>query len=899
MKLRRFLSCIMALLLVCGLPLSALAAEYNIANGSIEISASKDKQTVTQNGNTVDDDSPVITGTTTKNTLTIKAEETATANVTLSGVNIDVGGTGDYDIYKPGEAAVRITGEGNVTMELDGENTVQSGVHRAGVEKNDADSSGKLTITDATGTDGSLKATGGGGGSGIGGGNGGSGSNITITGSAEVTAQGGTGGAGIGGGDLGSGSDITITGSAEVTANGGMGGSGIGGGSRSSGNGITISGSAQVEATGGLYASGIGGGYNYIGEGTNSGKGTGSNITVSGDAQVKAQGGNYDYSNGSNKTQGAGAAIGNGGHDEKGDNPVDAKGEDAVVTTDAPQEGKTYGLYVGELKEGWVATYEPGENMDTEKPGSLTYQDGIKVPGAVPVPRKEPTCTDPGHEAGYEINGVLVAVTISAKGHNVPNGTPNNDATCVKLGTMTGYCTNCKTTVTVTDPNSTLKDHTFTTYTPDPNNLATCTQAGTKTAVCDVCKNATDTLPDPAKGHNVPNGTPNGDATCVKLGTMTGYCTNCKKTVTVPDPNYAPHTFTTYTPDPDNLATCTQAGTKTAVCDVCGKAAKTVTDPAKGHSFTNYVYNNNAQCGKNGTETAICDRDGCQATHTRTKENSALTHKFTNYIPDGNATCTKDGTKTAKCGNGCGKTHTVTDVGSALGHSFTDYISNNDATCTKDGTKTAKCGNGCGKTHTVTDVGSALGHSFTHYISNNDATCTKDGTKTAECDNGCGETHTVTDVGSALGHSFSDYISNKNATYTEDGTKTAKCDHPDCDETDTIPDPGTRLPCYQVKGKDGKAIPHQNVRKDGVLTITVDADFAILTGTLGGINALKAQGIDTIVFVTKAASSTFALSDLLEQGSIGDSYKLTHDCETVSFTLGKKETDVTGILAKP
>ena len=196
--------------------------------------------------------------------VTIDVADNASANVTLDGVNIDVGGTGDYEIYAPGKAAVQITGEGDVTMELDGKNIVQGGYRRAGVEKNDADSSGKLTITDENGKDGSLKATGG------------------------LCAS------GIGGGDLGSGSDITITGSAEVTANGGLGGSGIGGGSRGSGSNITISGSAQVEATGGLHASGIGGGYNYIGEGTNIGKGTGSNITVSGDAQVKAQGGNYD-----------------------------------------------------------------------------------------------------------------------------------------------------------------------------------------------------------------------------------------------------------------------------------------------------------------------------------------------------------------------------------------------------------------------------------------------------------------------------------------------------------------------------------------------------------------------------------------------------------------------------
>ena len=724
MKLRRFLSCMMALLLVCGLPLSALAEEYDLAKGSITVTANESGQYVTQEDqgilNEMQTSDTVITQsnsseTSTTNTVTIMAGEGAAnvtikdvnivisdpsgappvdhsgeaavtidvaegaeANVTLDGVNIDVGKTGDDRHKVPGEAAVQITGNGDVTIELDGENTVQSGLHRAGVEKNDGDSSGSLTITDENGTDGSLKATGGFGGSGIGGGKDGSGSNITITGSAEVTAQGNAGGAGIGGGDLGSGSDITITSGAEVTANGGQGGAGIGGGSRGSGNGITISGSAQVEATGGLYASGIGGGYKSIGNGT------GSNITVSGDAQVKAQGGNYDYSNGSNTTQGAGAAIGNGGGYILGNHPEDVKGKDAEVTTEAPKDGESYGLYVGELKEGWVATYAPDEDMDTEKPGSLTYQGGIEAKDAEPVPRKEPTCTDPGHEAGFMIGDVLVAVTIPATGHNVPDGTPNGDATCVALGTMEGYCIDCQTTVTVTDPNSKLKEHTFTTYTPDPDNLATCTEAGTKTAVCDVCKTATHTIPDPAKNHSM------GD-------------------------------FSTY----------------------------------------------------------------------------------------------------------------------------------KEATCTEAGEERAYCKNNCG-----------------HY-----------------------ETKDIP----PQGHSFTKYSSDGNATYTEDGTKTAHCDHSGCAETHTLPDPGSRLPFYQVKGKDGGRLPCREEKQDGVLTITVEADFATLTGKLSGMHALKAQGIDTIVFVTSGVTSTFAVEDLLAQGAFGDSYRLTHDGSTVTFTLSNG-TDIGKIL---
>ena len=75
----------------------------------------------------------------------------------------------------------------------------------------------------------------------------------------------------------------------------------------------------------------------------------------------------------------------------------------------------------------------------------------------------------------------------------------------------------------------------------------------------------------------------------------------------------------------------------------------------------------------------------------------------------------------------------------------------------------------------------------------------------------------------------------------------------------------------------------------------VARDFAALTGKLGGIQTLKAQGIDTIVFVTKDATSTFAVEDLMAQGASGDSYQLTHDGSTVTFALNDS-TDIRKIL---
>ena len=276
------------------------------------------------------------------------------------------------------------------------------------------------------------------------------------------------------------------------------------------------------------------------------------------------------------------------------------------------------------------------------------------------------------------------------------------------------------------------------------------------------------------------------------------------------------------------------------------------------------------------------------------------------------ATCTEKGVRTYTCTS---SSHTKTEDIPALNHSFDgqEYVSNNDATCEQDGTKTATCvrygTGGCMETDTVTDTGSKLGHFFEveDYVSNNDATCEQDGTKTAKCvrygTGGCMETDTVTDTDSKLGHLFEDYVSNNDATYAHDGTKTAKCVRYDqCGETHTMPDEGSRLiapPLYRVTDKDGRDIAYTAEQKGGVLTVTVDEDLAILTGRLSGIRTLKAQGVEKIVFVTKGAASAFLLSDLLGKGESGEAYRLTHDGKAVTFTLGKKMTDVSAILTKP
>ena len=330
MKMRRLCAYIMALLLAASMPLTALADEYDLNVGSVEVTAGESGQTVSQTNGVQNhtETSPTVikqtSGGSTSNSVTINAGAGSTANVTLKDVNIDTSGTN--------QAAVEIKGGGNVTIELDGTNTVKSGDNHAGVEKNN---SGNLTITDKNG-DGSLTATGGKGGAGIGGGEGSNGSDITIS-DGTVNANGGENAAGIGGGaktdanDGGNGSKITISGGT-VTANGGFSGAGIGGASGGTGSNITIS-DGTVNATGGEGGAGIGGGGNGegrdiaisstvnakggtdaagIGGGTH---GNGSNITISG-GTVNATGGDAPLNDDGSTGQGGGAGIGGGAYGE-------------------------------------------------------------------------------------------------------------------------------------------------------------------------------------------------------------------------------------------------------------------------------------------------------------------------------------------------------------------------------------------------------------------------------------------------------------------------------------------------------------------------------------------------------------------------------------------------------
>ena len=275
----------------------AFADIWHIEDGDITVKAGETGNDVTQKGTTTYGDTDTIITNSDKNTasshtVTIEAnDKDDKVEVTLKDVNIDTSSRN--------KAAVSVTGSGNTTIKLDGDNALKSDSSRSGIY-----GSGSLTITG--GENDSLTTQGGSGANGIyssgsltiSGGtvtaNGGDGDNgiyssgsVTISGGSTVTANGGNGTISGGNGIYSDSGDVTISGGSTLTAKGGDGGSFGGGSGISSFNRVTISGGSTVTANGGNGGSLVGG------DGIRSGGG----LTVS-DGTVTAKGGNGDSKDG-------------------------------------------------------------------------------------------------------------------------------------------------------------------------------------------------------------------------------------------------------------------------------------------------------------------------------------------------------------------------------------------------------------------------------------------------------------------------------------------------------------------------------------------------------------------------------------------------------------------------
>ena len=372
-------------------------------------------------------------------------------NLTLKDVKIDVSDTGIPGTTIKGKAALSVQGNGNVEIELDGDNELKSGANRAGLEKNTSDSTGTLTLKDDNKEAGSLKATGGENGAGIGGGNRGSGKNITIKGG-TVNATGGLDGAGIGGGGggWGSGEDITIKGGT-VTAAGGLQAAGIGGGNGGGGNGgggregsgknITITG-GTVNTTGGDNGgAGIGGGF----------LGSGEAITITG-GTVNATGtdgagiGGGDEGNGKDITIKGGTVTADGGDYAAGIGGGDeGNGEDITITggtVTAKGGSGGAGIGGGERGNGENITITGGEVKATGGAnGAGIGGDGGSGGSNVTVSGAAQVTATAGKGSRYAGAGATIggggSSTQDSDGNTVP--TPGTEIQADIKGLTTGY----------------------------------------------------------------------------------------------------------------------------------------------------------------------------------------------------------------------------------------------------------------------------------------------------------------------------------------------------------------------------------------------------------------------------------------------------------------------------
>lgn len=345
----------------------AFAKDYHIDYGDIKVDQDKvsytDKDGTKYDNEKNEDGDITITGKSDENTISVKD-----ADVTFKDLEIDRSASSTA----ADGAAVSVSG--NSSIELDGKNTISSGMGHAGIEK--ADDNGTMTIKDDNNVSGSLTANGGFGGAGIGGGNNADGSDITITGG-TIIANGGFGGAGIGGGSSsisggGNGSDITISGG-NVTANGGTAGAGIGGGDGDNANGlnkksdstgggrgsnITISGkNTIVNAEGGAEAAGIGGGRS----------GDADTIEIT-DSTVISNG--HDSDNGNSGAGIGGGGFGAGGGAGGGISNITIKDADVTAGADAGGAGIGSGR-----ASGWISHPSIFPNWKAEHPNEGVASD--------------------------------------------------------------------------------------------------------------------------------------------------------------------------------------------------------------------------------------------------------------------------------------------------------------------------------------------------------------------------------------------------------------------------------------------------------------------------------------------------------------------------------------------
>ena len=202
-----------------------------------------------------------------------------------------------------------------------------------------------------------------------------------------------------------------------------------------------------------------------------------------------------------------------------------------------------------------------------------------------------------------------------------------------------------------------------------------------------------------------------------------------------------------------------------------------------------------------------------------------------------------------------------------------ELVGETAATCTTPGSKTYKCtfesfesnNSAVDPEHTEQWTENTAidpnAHDWGEWQVTTRATCTTKGVETRYCNRD--HSHVETRTTPALGHHWKD---------NGDGTHTC----PDCGATEGQPVNTNSALELRVVDAEGMNQPF-TVSQNGTLrTYTGAYDTATLTGDLDTLRYLQEHGAQTIQFVTNGQTSSFAISDLLAQGSGSEVFYLTH-----------------------
>ena len=562
------------------------------------------------------------------------AGEKNALNITLDNATIK-SDSDDWD-----DAVMKIAGEGDVNIELNGSNVLTSGLWSAGLGKNDKDSTGRLTIRDDLKNDGtaktdeekkaeedavaagkkgsevenvgSLTATGGKYGAGIGasftGGNQ-STSNIVIEGG-TIKATGGMDGAGIGGSGYGAGGKLNKDDpddrSQTITINGGnIVANGIGGGGRgSNGRGgfgaVTING-GHIQSVNDKGA-GIGGGWGsqYAG---------GADVLITGgEIEAEGLGGAGIGGGGSHSDGGVNAGV------MGGDAKVKIRGKNTIIKKAVGSIGA--GIGGGSASNSRHPYLYDGGSAEIEITDGATVQEAVGGSGGAGI--------GSGAGDGYQYYGYETHAHVTIKNATVEvakSASPSKSNTYgagIGGGGTEGDYWNGENVITII--NSVIGR-----FKLDENGNRQKDENGNY-----LLEDGTGAL-----GNNGSEGIGRG---ANESGTLTSEAKKIIDNSWVPDGDKMKQEFHHLWSDTETLPTCTEDGEKGKVCSRCGMK-ETEKIPALGHDWGAWTVTTPATCTKEGVETRICNRD---SSHVETRTIPTTGH---NWVDNGNGThtCTNCG----------------------------------------------------------------------------------------------------------------------------------------------------------------------------------------------------------------------------------------------------------------